>query len=241
MSAHPTMTYVIAAYNEATSLPDSIPRIVQRLRELPGSEVVIVENGSTDATGAVAAGLAQTYGAGPVIVRHETSAKGLGNALRRGLEVAQADRVMLTAADLPFGFSDLDAALALNPIPGVVAGSKAHPESKVNVTFQRRVMSRGLWVLRRVMFGLDIGDSQGSVNIERTLGQSLLPDLATTGYFISTEVVVLAAKAGATVVEVPVDYSAPRTDSKVNPVRDSLDVVREMWALRSRISARRSR
>ncbi|HVJ95898.1 MAG TPA: glycosyltransferase, partial [Acidimicrobiia bacterium] len=78
MSAHPTMTYVIAAYNEATSLPDSIPRIVERLRALPGSEVVIVENGSTDATAAVAAGLAQTYGAGPVIVRHETSAKGLG-------------------------------------------------------------------------------------------------------------------------------------------------------------------
>ena len=100
-------------------------------------------------------------------------------------------------------------------------------------------MSRGLWALRRVMLGLDIGDSQGSVLIARDLAQSLFPDLRSTGYFISTEVVVLAAEAHATIVEVPVDYSKPRADSKVQPVRDSLDVIREMWALRSRVRARR--
>src|SRR5439155_13025857 len=106
------------------------------------------------------AGLAEQYAGGSVPVRHETSAKGLGNALRRGMEVANAQRIMLTAADLPFGFSDLDEALALDPFPDVVVGSKAHPKSSVHVPLQRRVMSRGLWALRRLMFGLDIGDSQ---------------------------------------------------------------------------------
>ena len=107
MSA-PTIAYVLPAHNEERALPETVPPLAQRLAQLPGSEVVIVENGSTDATGTVAAELAAALSTADVVVRVEVSAKGYGNAVRRGIEVASADRVMLTAADLPFGFSDLD-------------------------------------------------------------------------------------------------------------------------------------
>ena len=84
MSDDITVAYVIAAYNEAASLPETIPQIVERLTAMPGSEVIIVENGSSDTTAEVAAGLAQQYAGGPVPVRHETSPKGLGTRCDAG-------------------------------------------------------------------------------------------------------------------------------------------------------------
>ena len=52
-----------------------------------------------------------------VRVRAVASAKGYENAVRRGIELSDTEHIMLTAADLPFGFSDLDAALVLDPLP----------------------------------------------------------------------------------------------------------------------------
>lgn len=231
----PSIAYVIAAHNEELAIPTTVRALVERLDGVTGSEVIVVENGSTDQTAAITAELARDASTDSVRVIHETSEKGFGNALRRGMVVATADLVMLTAADLPFGFTDLDAALALDPRPEVVIGSKAHPDSKVEVTMQRRVMSQGFRMLRRAMFGLDVGDTQGTILVERDLGQHLLPELESGGYFLSTELIVLAARDGARVVEVPVDYSNPRTDSKVKPVRDSMAVLGEMRELRHRL------
>ena len=225
-------------HNEEEALPATVATLAERLVSMPGSEVILVENGSTDRSLVVARELAQKYNSDELRVAVEVSPKGLGNTLRHGISVATADRLILTAADLPFGFSDLDGALALDPTPDVVVGSKTHPASKVDTSFSRNVMSTGFRLLRRALFGLRIGDTQGSVNIDRTLGQSLLPRLESEGYFISTEVVVWAAQRGASVVEVPVDYSNPRDDSKVRPIRDSAEVLASMWDLRRRLHKR---
>ena len=233
----PSIAYVLPAHNEERALPEFVPPLAVRLKELPGSEIIIVENGSSDTTGAVAEQLATECSSADVRVRAESSAKGYGNAVRRGIEVATAERVMLTAADLPFGFSDLDAALALEPLPEVVIGSKAHKQSKVNVNVQRKVMSKTFWALRKVLLHVDVGDSQGTILIERDLGQSLLPELQSGAYFFSTELIVLASRTGARVVEVPVDYSNPRRDSKVKPIHDSVQVLKDMWTLRKRLNA----
>ena len=72
----------------------------------------------------------------------------MGYALRRGLEMAAGDVVVLTAADLPFGFTDLDAYLACSPRPAIAIGSKAHPQSRTRVPLQRRLMSESFRVLR---------------------------------------------------------------------------------------------
>lgn len=226
---------MLPAHNEERALPEFVPPLAERLKELPGSEIIIVENGSTDATRAVSEQLARECSSNDVRVRVESSAKGYGNAVRRGIELADAERIMLTAADLPFGFSDLDAALALDPLPPVVIGSKAHEQSKVAVSLQRKVMSKTFWALRRILLHVDVGDSQGTILIERDLARRLLPELQSGAYFFSTELIVLASRDGAQVVEVPVDYSNPRTDSKVRPVHDSVQVLKDMWALRARL------
>ena len=105
----------------------------------------MVENGSTDSSPELveelAAELASPEVAGCVAAH---SAKGYGNAMRHGIDLATGELLIITAADLPFGFSDLDAALALEPRPALMIGSKAHRDSGWRVSLKRRADVRGL-------------------------------------------------------------------------------------------------
>jgi glycosyltransferase involved in cell wall biosynthesis len=230
-----TVTYVIAAYNEVEALPETVPAVVARLSEFPGSEVIVVENGSTDETFDVACRLRNRCQNDAVAVQVTRSSKGLGNAIRRGIGLASGKLVVITAADLPFGFSDLNALLALNIRPVVALGSKAHPGSQVATSFERRLMSTAFRAVRYTALGLRIRDSQGSVLIDRDLAHHVLPFLQSEGYLITTEIAALAARAGYRPLELPVVYLDPRSDSKVRPLQDSWETLRAVLELRQRL------
>jgi glycosyltransferase involved in cell wall biosynthesis len=232
------VSVVIGAHNEERILSGTVRAVVARLERHPGSEIIVVENGSTDGTLAIAQELAARCATPDVAVVITRSGKGLGRALRAGIALARGDVLLLTAADLPFGFTDLDAALALRPRPPLVLGSKAHPASTVEAKFGRRLMSSSARVLRRALLAVNVGDSQGSVFIDRELAERLLPDLVSDGYLMTTELVTRATYAGYSPVEVPIRYTNPRADSKVRPVRDSVAGVRAMLELRRVLGAR---
>jgi glycosyltransferase involved in cell wall biosynthesis len=229
----PSISAVIGAYNEASVLRETVGALVERFRCHPGSEIIIVENGSTDGTADVARALEDESARGPIPIRAAHTPKGLGNAVREGIRLARADRILITGADLPFGFSDLDAAFALDTRPVLVLGSKAHPDSSVEVGIGRRIMSSSYRMLQRRVLRVGFRDSQGSILIDRQIAQTLLPRLRSDGYFIETELVVRTVWLGYDPVEVPVCYLNPRTDSKVQPVRDSWDMLCAMFRLRS--------
>ena len=79
-SAQP-LAVIIPAYNEAENLPDTLAAMPTR--ELPDMRIIVVDDGSTDGTGEIA----RRHGA-DIVVRHENN-RGLGAALRTGLETAR--------------------------------------------------------------------------------------------------------------------------------------------------------
>ena len=164
--SEPTITYVIPVHNQMADLRRTVRLLVARLAYLPGSEIILVENGSTDGSGPLCLSLAATLDSEEVAVRVTTSAKGLGFAWRRGMAMARGDTLVLTAADLPFGFTDLDGYLGLSPRPALVMGSKTHRDSQIETPAVRRAMSAGFGLLRAGLIGLSI-DTQGSVLIQR--------------------------------------------------------------------------
>jgi glycosyltransferase involved in cell wall biosynthesis len=101
-----TFSYVIPVHNQVADLRRTVRLLVERLGHLPGSEVILVENGSTDGSGPLCLSLSAMFEGDDVAVRVTTSAKGLGFAWRRGIAIARGDTLVLTAADLPFGFTD---------------------------------------------------------------------------------------------------------------------------------------
>jgi hypothetical protein len=145
--------------------------------------------------------------------------------------------LVLTAADLPFGFTDLDGYLGLSPRPLLVMGSKTHPGSQIETPAARRAMSAGFGLMRSGLIGLDI-DTQGSVLIQRSLAQGLLPHLRVGDYLIGAEINLWAVHEGITPVEIPVVYTASG-HSTVSPLRDSLSMAAGLVSLRRRLAAER--
>lgn len=237
MTAPLRITYVIPVHNEEAVLPATTAAIVARLADHPGSEVILVENGSTDSTPALVRRLAAEASTASVTVRATTSAKGYGNAQRAGIALSTGELVVLHAADLPFEFSDLDAALARDPRPPLMIGSKAHPDSVVAIPTLRRVMSFGFRVVRRFTVGLSARDTQGSLLVDGNLLRRLHRHARCEDYLLTTELVACAARYGVTAVEIPVRYENPRPDSKVRPVADSLHMLAGLLALRRRLRA----
>lgn len=234
MSA-PTISYLVPIYNEEAVLADTARAIVARLAARPGSEVILVENGSTDRSPQLVDELAVALSTRDVRVVASHSAKGYGNAMRQGIDLATADLLVITAADLPFGFSDLDEALALQPRPALMIGSKAHPRSLVAVSLKRKVMSSGFRMLRQLCLGLRVGDSQGTILVDRELAQRIRPQLASADFFFSTELISFATRLGVDPIELPVDYRHPRPGSTVRPVHDGLRMARAVFELRHRL------
>jgi hypothetical protein len=231
----PSVSYVIPVHNQIAELRKTVRLLITRLGHLPGSEIILVENGSTDGSGPLCLALASTFDSEEVAVRVTTSAKGLGFAWRRGMAMARGDTFILTAADLPFGFTDLDGYLGFSPRPLLVMGSKTHPDSQIETPAIRRAMSAGFGLLRAGLIGLDI-DTQGSVLIQRSLAQALLPRLQAGDYLIGAEINLWAVHEGVTPVEVPVVYAASGR-STVSPLRDSVAMAAGLLSLRRRLAA----
>lgn len=231
--SEPTFTYVIPVHNQTADLRRTVRLLVERLTHLPGSEVVLVENGSSDGSGALCLSLAAMFDGEDVAVRVTTSAKGLGFAWRRGMAIARGETIALSAADLPFGFTDLDGYLGMSPRPPLVLGSKTHPDFIVETSFVRRTMSAGFNVLRRGLVGIDM-DTQGTMFISRSLAMALLPHLRIDDYLIGAEINCWAIREGITPVEIPVVYTASGR-STVSPLRDSTKMALGLVALRRRL------
>ncbi|GAB78459.1 Glycosyltransferase involved in cell wall bisynthesis [Austwickia chelonae] len=202
MSATPALSVIVPAHNAGPVLETTVEQLTAALADIPGSEVIIIENGSTDGTWALAQELGAREWPTPVVVCQ--SAVGLGEAYREGIRRATGERLLLTADDLPFGMSDVEAWRLAGCPGGLVVGSKAHPGSTVPRAFVRRLMTLVFTTLRRGTLALHVGDTQGTVFVPTAWAREVLPRLREGGYLFSTELLYAAHLQGHPITEVPI-------------------------------------
>jgi dolichyl-phosphate beta-glucosyltransferase len=239
------LIYVLPVHDEADVLADNVARLVSYLSSRDagaGAEVFLVENGSKDESRRIAKELETTDGAIAIRAFVEPKA-GIGYAYQRGLEEALArfgpsteHWAILSATDLPFGFTDLEAALEHldRPDSRMLIGSKAHPASNANTGSLRRLMSFGYRGARRALLGMRVGDSQGSIFLRLDLAKALAPKIESRNFFYSTELCHLAERARERIIEIPVLLDQARRASTVRPLHDSMAMARQLWDLRRR-------
>jgi hypothetical protein len=253
------LTYVVPVHNETRVLRAKVAVLVEGLAARGGGEVLLVENGSADDSWALCQEIErehtrEPHQTGAVAVRALTvPAAGIGHAYDRGLramldastapngdpKAPDAERdderwAVLTAADLPFGFTDLDAASEHMQDTRMIIGSKAHPQSHIEVDTQRRVASAVYKLARQTVLGSRVGDSQGSVFVRKDLARDIVPKVKARGFFYSTELVFFAERAGVRVVEVPVTLEKNERKSTVKPVKHGLTMFGQLVELRTR-------
>lgn len=177
-------------------------------------EIVVVDNGSTDDSPAIAA----REGARVV----GESARGYGRAYLRGFAEARGDIIVMGDSDDTYDFSDLSGMIApLSHGADLVLGNRFAGGIKPGAMpfLHRYLGSPTINLILQVFFKVDVGDSQSGF---RAFRRSLLDDLrlSSGGMELASEMIVRAAHGGFKIVEVPAPYAARSGESKLNTVRD---------------------
>ncbi|WP_158864961.1 glycosyltransferase family 2 protein [Leifsonia sp. AG29] len=201
---HVGLSIVIPLHNSSMVLARTIERWLAYLSH-GRTEIILVENGSTDLTWPLAQELAKDTP--HVRFRLAQSEKGMGNALRVGIEMSTAPLVLLTADDLPFDFTDVDEARKLDPRPHIIIGSKAHPGSQINRHVHRHLYTYGYRVFRRALLGSEVGDSQGTIIADGDWLRENVSLFTEPGFLFTTQLIYAAELQGLSIAEVPVVLS----------------------------------
>jgi putative flippase GtrA len=228
----PQVDIVVPVRNEERDLAPSIRRLVGYLREsFPFStRVTIADNGSTDATPAIASGLVREL-AEVRTVRMEQP--GRGRALRAIWSASDAEVLAYMDVDLS---TDLNALLPLvAPLVSghsdLAIGTRLARGSRVIRGPKRELISRCYNMLLHACMGARFSDAQcGFKAIRREQARVLLPLTRDTGWFFDTELLVLAERAGLRIHEIPVDW-IDDLDSRVDIVATALADLRGMARL----------
>ena len=222
----PALSVVIPMFNEEAYVRRSVEAARRALTRLGGEwEIVVVDDASTDGTGALADELAR---ADPrVRVIHNARNRTLGGSLREGLAAARGAVVLYTDADLPADLDELPRALHLLDYQEaeLLAGYRFDRTLEGPL---RTIYTSFYTLLIRTLFDLPVKDVNFSFKLFR---RSLLDRFAlkSEGSFIDAELLLRARKAGARVIQMGLDYF-PRTRgaSTLSSPRVVLGILREM-------------
>lgn len=207
-SAEPRFSHSLSvffpAYNDAPSLPSLLRRTFEVLdREASHYEVIVVNDGSQDETGAVLAKLQAELGPALRVVTHEQN-RGYGGALRSGFAAAQNDFVFYTDGDGQYDVSELPGLLrCVAPDVGLVNGYK----TKRHDPWHRILIGALYNRFARFLFRVKLRDIDCDYRLIR---RSLLTgaELRSTSGTICVELVKRLEGSGMRVVEVPVSHYA---------------------------------
>jgi glycosyltransferase involved in cell wall biosynthesis len=209
------ITLVIPVYNEAENIQKAVQDGLELLPQLAADfEIIIVESGSTDNTGAVTDQL--TDEAKRVRVIHQGAKLGLGSALKEGFTNARYESIFYIDGDNPFRMSEFARGFALLQEADIVCGYRTNRQD----SFLRALYSRTFNWLLRTFFGVRVRDAQiGFKLLRRSIFERV--KLTADSMFISTEILLKAQKAGYHITELGVAYLG-------NPSRKSSVTFREV-------------
>jgi glycosyltransferase involved in cell wall biosynthesis/O-antigen/teichoic acid export membrane protein len=218
LASEPTveLSVVLPCHNDGGGLRSVLPALLRELEVADSFEIIVVSDGSTDETVSVAEGFADDE----VRVLHYETRSGKGHALQVGLTEARGRYVAFVDADGDISPEAISPFLTIMKLyePDIVLASKRHPLSEVYYPPLRRLMSWGYHKLTRLLFRINVRDTQTGLKlVRRDVLAAVLPRLYEKRYAFDLELLVVARSLGySRVFEAPVrvDY---RFSSKIKP------------------------
>jgi dolichyl-phosphate beta-glucosyltransferase len=218
-SQRPDLSVVVPAFNEEHRLPTLLGALQSQLDHAT-TEVVLVDDGSHDATSEVAY---RSLAAMPRarVVRLEQNL-GKGGAVRAGVKEASGRIVAYMDADCATDLVSLNSLTTALAGADISIGSRAHDASIVeHARLDRAVMGRIFNRLTRSLAGFDHRDTQcGFKAFHRPVAKLLFAMSSVDGFAFDVEILHLAHKFGFRVVEAPVHWQHV-SGSKIRPWTDS--------------------
>jgi dolichyl-phosphate beta-glucosyltransferase len=209
-----TLSLVIPAYNEEArlsalleALNDSGDAAVAKAG-LELAEIVVVDDGSTDATAAILREAAAGEPRLKPVLRYPEN-RGKGAAVAVGVDSAEGDFVLVADVDLSTPLNELHKlTAAIDRGADIAIGSRALPESVVDRgPVHRKLTGAAFNRAVRLLTGLKIRDTQcGFKLFPAATAKQLLESQLCPGFAFDVEMLMRAELAGLHITEVPVVY-----------------------------------
>lgn len=225
------ISVVLPAYNEELVIATTVARCVETLSAVaPDYEIIVVDDGSRDRTGAIADELAA---ANPHIkVVHNRPNRGYGGALIAGFNAATKSLSFFMDSDGQFDIRDIATLIAEHERGHrAVLGYREHRQD----TFMRKVNAWGWNMLVSLLFGLRVRDVDCAFKLYDTALVRVC-DVQSEGAMINTEMLVKLTKLGVAFFEVPVHHYPRKHGSATGAnLRVIAHAFRELLCLRWKI------
>ena len=233
VSRSPELSIVIPAFNEEGRLAPTLEKIANYIKEKhPDTEVIVVDDGSTDQTTAVAESWRNRLTSLRVVSNGRNRGKGF--SVRHGSLEACGDVVLFTDADLSAPIEEAEKLLAALKTHDVAIGSRAVDRSLIEVHESPFREFAGIIFNRivRFMLGLPFVDTQcGFKAFQRERCRIIFEQQTIERFGFDPELLYLARHHKLSIVEVPVRWAhSPAT--KVNMMRDSVQMFLDVFVIR---------
>jgi glycosyltransferase involved in cell wall biosynthesis len=205
------LTVVMPAHNEAAYLEAAVHEVDDGMRARGHDiEILVVENGSTDDTLAIARRLEETV---PGVRVSSRAVADYGAALREGMLAARGELVItfdVDYYDLAFADDALRLLTGAAPAPAVVVGSKRAPGARDERPWPRRLVTTVFSWLLRAAFSLAVSDTHGMKAMRRAAVAPIVERCRFRTDLFDTELVIRSERAGLLVTELPVTAQESR-------------------------------
>jgi glycosyltransferase involved in cell wall biosynthesis len=222
------LTIVLPCYNEAERLPATLKAYLAHLSRVPGEvEILVVDDGSTDATAAVAEAVAAADKRVRVLAKWPN--RGKGSAVQAGMLAGRGELLVFTDADGSYGPPDLDRIVRALAEAPVAIGTRAEAATG---SLTRRAASRVFNLAIRGLLGLPFRDTQsGLKGFRRTAAREIFSRTRLDGFAFDVEALFLARRLDFEIAEVSVQ-AKECAGSKVRMAVDAQRMLGEVWAVR---------
>lgn len=233
----PFLSLIIPAFNEEQRLPQTLQQIEAFTKDQAySSEVLVIENGSTDRTFEVAQTFASAH---PAFNVQRLAERGKGLAVRHGMLAAAGEFRMMLDADLSMPIDQVNRFLPPEQknVDIVIASREAPGAVRYNEPNYRHLGGRVINTMIRVLALPGLHDTQCGFKCFRgDVAQDLFSRQTIMGWAFDVEILYAARQRGYSVVELPIPwYYSPQ--SHVRPLVDTFHIFFDI--LRIRDNARR--
>lgn len=196
-----SFSIIVPAYNEEENIQNAVESVIRACKSVTRDyEIVVVDDGSSDATGEIMEGLSKKN---PKIkILHNKKNMGFGCAFRRGIEKASKEYIGGFPGDNDMSWQSLKKILLHAGEADIVSSYMSNPQAR---SFWRRMASRSYVLFMNLLFLLNLHYYNGHFVAKTKLLKKL--NLRSSGIVVLGEVkVLLLKKENGSIKEVPFEH-----------------------------------